>query len=170
MVLGSDIANSAGLQPTVVLFYVSDKRVNEGLCDLVSFSVCLVFQSCLILCDPMGGLCSSVHGDSLGKNLRVGCHALLQGIFPTEGLNPALLHYRQILYGLSHQGSMNAGVGTRSLLQEIFLTQESNWSPALQADSLPAELPSFLVIEVSKRSHHVVCALKHDIWNIAITL
>ena len=29
---------------------------------------------------------SSVHGDSPGKNTRVGCHALLQGIFPTHGL------------------------------------------------------------------------------------
>ena len=30
---------------------------------------------------------SSVHGDSLGKNTRVGCHALLQEIFPTQGSN-----------------------------------------------------------------------------------
>ena len=42
---------------------------------------------------------------SLGKNTGVGCHALLQGIFPTQGLNPGLLHCRQILYSLSHQGS-----------------------------------------------------------------
>ena len=48
---------------------------------------------------------SSVHGDSPGKNTGVGCHALLQGIFPTQGLNPSLPHCRQILYLLSHQGS-----------------------------------------------------------------
>ena len=30
---------------------------------------------------------SSVHGDSPGKNTGMGCHALLQGIFPTQGLN-----------------------------------------------------------------------------------
>ena len=36
----------------------------------------------------------------------VGCHFLLQGIFPTQGLNPHL-YYRQILYHLSHQGSPN---------------------------------------------------------------
>ena len=35
----------------------------------------------------------------------LGCHSLLQGIFPTQGLNPGLLHWRQILYHLSHQGS-----------------------------------------------------------------
>ena len=34
-----------------------------------------------------------------------GCHALLQGIFQTQGLNPSLLHWRWILYRLSHQGS-----------------------------------------------------------------
>ena len=31
---------------------------------------------------------SSVHGDSPGKNTGVGCHALLQGIFPTQGIEP----------------------------------------------------------------------------------
>ena len=40
-----------------------------------------------------------------GKNTGVGCHSLLQGIFPTQGLNSNLLHCRQILYCLSHQGS-----------------------------------------------------------------
>ena len=41
---------------------------------------------------------SSVHGDSPGKNTGVGCHSLLQGIFPTQGLNLDLLHYRRVLY------------------------------------------------------------------------
>ena len=48
---------------------------------------------------------TSVHGDSPGKNTGVGCHALLQGIFPTQGWNLGLTHYRQILHHLSHQGS-----------------------------------------------------------------
>ena len=52
--------------------------------------------------DPPG---SFVHGDSPGKNNEVGCHALLQGIFPTQGSNPGLPHCRWILYCLSHQGS-----------------------------------------------------------------
>ena len=43
--------------------------------------------------------------DSPGKNTGVGCHFLLQGIFPTQGLNPGLLYCRQILYQLSYQGS-----------------------------------------------------------------
>ena len=53
----------------------------------------LVAQLCLTLFDPME--CSppgsSVHGDSPGKNTGVGCHALLQGIFPTQGSNPGLV-------------------------------------------------------------------------------
>ena len=62
---------------------------------------------CPTLCDPMD--CSLpgafVHGDSPGKNAGVGSHALLQGIFPTQGLIPGLSHCRWILYHLSHQGS-----------------------------------------------------------------
>ena len=41
---------------------------------------------------------SSVHGDPPGKNTGVGCHALLQGIFPTQGSNPGLLHCRRIFF------------------------------------------------------------------------
>ena len=67
----------------------------------------LVAQLCPTLCDPMD--CSppgsSVLRDSPGKNTRLGCHALLQGIFPIQGFNPGLLHCRQILYHLSHHGS-----------------------------------------------------------------
>ena len=36
-----------------------------------------------------------------GKNTGVGCHFLLQGIFPTPGSNPGLWHCRRILYHLS---------------------------------------------------------------------
>ena len=65
----------------------------------------LVAQPCPTLCDPRD--CSppgsSVHGT--GKNTGVGCHTLLQGTFPTQGLNPGLLHYRRILYHLSHWGN-----------------------------------------------------------------
>ena len=37
------------------------------------------------------------------------CFSLLQGIFPTPGLNPGLPHCRQILYQLSHKGSPGMG-------------------------------------------------------------
>ena len=55
--------------------------------------LCLVVQSHPTLCDPMDCRLpgSSVRGDCSGKNTEVGCHALLQGIFSTQGLKPGLL-------------------------------------------------------------------------------
>ena len=53
-------------------------------------------------CSPPG---SFVHGHSLGKDTGVGCHARLQGIFPTQGSNPGLLCCRRILYHWSYQAS-----------------------------------------------------------------
>ena len=50
---------------------------------------------------------SSIHGDSPGQNTRVGCHALLQGIFLTQESNWGLLHCRRVLYQLSYQRSPN---------------------------------------------------------------
>ena len=44
-------------------------------------------------------------GDSSGNTTGVCSHSLLQGIFPTQRSNPSLLHCRQSLYYLSHQGS-----------------------------------------------------------------
>ena len=41
-----------------------------------------------------------------GQNTGVGSFSLLQGIFPTQGLNPGFPHCRQILYQLSYQGSL----------------------------------------------------------------
>ena len=79
-----------------------------------------------------------------GQNTRVGSFALLQGIFPTQGLNPGLMHCRQILYQLSHQGS------PRILEWVAYLSPEDLPNPgvepgveppALQVDSLPTELP-----------------------------
>ena len=43
-------------------------------------------------------------GDSPGKITGVGCHFLLQGIFPTQELNQGLLRCRSILYQLSYEG------------------------------------------------------------------
>ena len=55
-----------------------------------------LLQSCLTLCDPMD--CSPP-----GKNTGVGCHALLQGIFPTQGSN---LHFLR-LTGIVRWGFLN---------------------------------------------------------------
>ena len=42
--------------------------------------------------------------NSPGQNTGVGSSSLFQGIFPTQGSNPGLLHRRQSLYQLSHKG------------------------------------------------------------------
>ena len=47
----------------------------------------------------------SVHGILQARILGVSCYFLLQGIFLAQGLNPGLLHCRQTLYHLSHQGN-----------------------------------------------------------------
>ena len=89
-------------------------------------TVCLVAQSCPPLCNPMS--CSSpgssVHGDSQSKNTGVSCHALLQGIFPTQGSNTVLPHCRWIFLPTEPPGKpKNTGVGSLSLLQRIFLAR-----------------------------------------------
>ena len=61
----------------------------------------------------------SVQADSPGKNTGVDCHALLQGIFPSQGSNPGLLDYRRILYQLSYQRSTKMGLsGLESRCQQ----------------------------------------------------
>jgi len=88
--------------------------------------MCLVTQSCPTLCDPMDCSApgSSVHGILQAR--RVGCHSLLQGIFPTQGSNPGLLHCRWILYCLSDQERL-PGINT-SLLIHLYWFQMKNWS------------------------------------------
>ena len=85
-------------------FYTSVSPSMSGSILFKSYVLWLVAQSCLTLWDPVD--CSpsgsSVHGDSPGKNTGVDYHALLQGIFPTQGLNPGLPHCRWIPYHLSH--------------------------------------------------------------------
>ena len=61
-----------------------------------------VVQSCLTLCDPMD---YTVHGILQARILEWVSLSLLQGMFPTQGLNPGLLHCKRILYQLSHKGS-----------------------------------------------------------------
>ena len=67
----------------------------------------IVAQWCLILCNAMDLRLpgSSVHG-ILQARILVGSHSLLHGIFLTQGSNTGLLHCRQILYRLNHQGSL----------------------------------------------------------------
>ena len=71
--------------------------------------------------------------DFPSKNTGVGCHFLLQEIFPTHGLNPSLPHCWQTLYHLSHQKS-HPLVGNSNPLQYSCLeksTDREAWKTAV---------------------------------------
>ena len=70
----------------------------------------LVAPLCLFVTSQTIAHQASLFGELSGKNTGLGSHSLLQRIFPTLGLNLGLLHCRQILYHLSHQGSPNNAV------------------------------------------------------------
>ena len=91
----------------------------------------LVAQSCPTLCDPMDYSLpgSSCQWDFPGKYTGVGCHFLLQEIFPTQWLNQGLLHNRQTLYHLSHQGSL-----PKTILISV-LKAWHPWSPLSQGET-----------------------------------
>ena len=82
---------------------------------------------------------------SPGQNTGMGSLFLLQGIVPTQDSNPGLSHCRWILYQLSHKGNPR-------ILEWVAIPSPVDLpnpgiklgSPALQADSLPAELPGKL--------------------------
>ena len=138
--------------------------------------LCLVAHSYLTLCDPMD--CSppgsSVHGDSPDKNTGVGCHTLLQGIFPTQGLNPGLLHCGQLLHRLSHQGSM------RILEWVAYPFSRGSSQPRNQTGvscttgtSLPAELPrkpGSWTTRLQNCETINFCCLSHQFVILSITL
>ena len=106
--------------------------------------MCLVAQSSLTVCNPMN--CSppnsSLHEDSPGKNTEVGCYALLQGTFPTQGSNPGVPHCKEIIHCLRYQGSPRVlAWGAYHFSRDLPNPGIKLGSPALQVDSLPAELP-----------------------------
>ena len=73
--------------------------------------------------------------NSPGKNTGVGCHFLLEVIFPTQGSNPDLLPLQADSLPTEPPGKpKNTGMDSLSLLQEIFLTQECNQDLSCIAD------------------------------------
>ena len=81
-------------------------------CRRIQASLLTGLQSSPTLCNPVD--CrpsgSSVHGVLEARTLQaVGCHALLQGIFPTQGMNLRLLcflHWQAVSLPMSHLGSL----------------------------------------------------------------
>ena len=80
--------------------------------------MCLVTKLCLNLCNPMdcSSPGSSVHEDSPGKNTGVGCHALLQGIFPTQESAFIKVAYFKFNFTLSQEFHWKV----RGIYQDLF--------------------------------------------------
>ena len=114
-------------------------------------------ESCSIVSDSLRphGLYSP--WNSLGQNTGVGSLSLLQGIFPTQGLNPGLPHCRWILYQLSHKRSPR-------ILEWVAYPFSSgsscprNWTRAscIAGDSLPTELSGkpLMLRDFAKFAYH----------------
>ena len=91
-----------------------------------------------------------------GKDTGVGCHFLLQGIFPTQGSNPGLPHRRQILYYLSNEGSPISSVQLFSHVR-LFATP---WTAAHQASlsiTNSQSLHKLMPTESVMPSNHLLC-------------
>ena len=86
---------------------------------------------------------SSIHGSSPGKNIGVGCHAILQGIFPTQKSNPDLPHHGCILYHLGTREAQEYWSGYPIPFPgDLPNPGIKLGSPVLQVDSLPSEPPA----------------------------
>ena len=86
--------------------------------------------------------------DFPGKGTGVGRHCLLQGIFPTWGWNPDVLHRRQTLYRLSPQGSSPASIQT----------DREEWGPTC---SYRVGISLYGVTEAGSSCELVQCACQH---------
>ena len=125
--------------------------------------ICLFLQSCLALCDPIDCIPpdSSVHGDSPGKNTGSQLPCPPPRDFPNAGVKPQSLALQEDSLPVESPGkSKNTGVGSLSLLQGNFLTQElncvssiagrffTNW--ATWEAQRRASLPIFITTFISK--------------------
>ena len=118
-----------------------------------SMSVCLGAQLCLTPRDHLD--CSlpgsSVHGIFQARTVEWVAIFLLQGNFPTQGLNLRLLyllHCRQILYPVNHQGSLLSRRGDSIFLSENLGVMADPGAKGFSRDnvSLWAKCPSFSIV------------------------
>ena len=124
----------------------------------------LILQSCPTLCSPVD------YSPWDFPESWSGLPLLLQGIFPTQGSNPGILHFRQILYYLSHQGSP---VFLQQLVTELFtagvflaVLEAEHW-----ALSLLRLLSSYTASVSAPSVHHVTkefsCVVRSAQWQAA---
>ena len=105
------ILQARTLEWGAIAFSIALSSASVYLCIATKF-ICTIFldstyevkwRSCSVMFDSLRPHYNP--WNSPGQNTRVGSRPLLQGIFPTQGSNPGLLHCRWILYQLSHKGS-----------------------------------------------------------------
>ena len=127
-------------------------------------------ESCSVLSDSLQPYGLYSPWNSPGQNTGVGSLSLLQGIFPTQGSNPGLPHYRQILYQLSHKGNPRI----LELVAYPFSSRSSQPRnqtrvSALWADSLPGA--QYLYIKWSNWIHSLksISICLHPVWSLGHT-
>ena len=134
------------------------------LCYIVIWYTSNSLQACEL--QPTRLLCP---WDSLGKNTGVGNHIPLQGIFATQGLNLCLLHCRQILYLLSHQGreqyTVSHSVQFSSVVQ-LCLTLCNPMNRSTPGLPVHHKLPEF----TQTHAHRVVMPSSHLILRCPLLL
>ena len=120
-----------------------------------------LLQLCLTLCNPMDRslLGFSVHGDSPGKNTEVGCHALLQGTFPTQESSMnilRLLHWQAASSPLMPPGDRSSVQFSRSVMSDSLQPHESKHArpPCPPSQSLHKLMP---IESVMPSSHLILC-------------
>ena len=95
-----------------------------------------VSESCSVMSECLQSLGLYSPWNSPGQNTGVGSCSLLQGIFPTQGLNPCFAHCRRIIYQLSHQGSPML---IRLCSKSFKLSVSSTWTEHFQIHKLDLE-------------------------------
>ena len=147
-------------------------------------AVCLVTQSCLPLCDPVD--CSlpgsPVHEESPCKNPGMGCHALLQSIFPTQGSNPGLflMEHNLLLFSHCHvqllatpMDCSTPGFPVLHHLQEFAQTHVHGVSDAIQPSCLLWSLLLLPSIFPSMRdfgNESALCIRWPKYWNFSFSI
>ena len=96
--------------------------------------------------------------DSPGKNTGLGCHALLQGIFPTQGLYPCFWHWRHILY---HWAMREAPDGGLLKPLEVVEIDSCAWMSTFKNEELKeTAVCVFLTCCLWKACHYRLCQVK----------